>query len=91
MKKLSVTLLVMTLFSPLATTADVLNIDGNRTVVQNTNTPTRGMSKEQVLSRFGEPNTRRAAVGDPPISRWDYNGFSVYFEYEIVLHSLIRR
>ncbi len=91
MKKISITLLVITLFSPIATTADVLNIDGNRSVVQNANTPVRGMSKEQVLSRFGEPNSRRAAVGDPPIARWDYSGFSVYFEYNIVLHSLIRR
>jgi len=47
--------------------------------------------KEQVLNRFGEPQSRRAAVGDPPISRWNYSGYSVYFEYNIVLHSLVHR
>jgi len=30
-----------------------------------------------------------AAVGDPPISRWEYNGFSVYFEHDLALHSVI--
>ncbi len=91
MKNLSIALLAMTLFSPLAASADVLNIDGNRNVVQSSSAPTRGMSQEQVLSRFGEPNSKKSAVGDPPISRWDYNGFSVYFEYNTVLHSLIHR
>lgn len=71
--------------------ADVLNMNGVRTVVQTADTPRRGMTKAQVLERYGEPVSRRAAVGDPPISRWDYNGYSVYFEYDLVLHSLIRR
>jgi hypothetical protein len=46
---------------------------------------------ERVASRYGEPASRHAAIGDPPITRWDYPGFSVYFEHNIVLHSVERR
>lgn len=50
--------------------------------------PARGMTMSGVETRFGAPQTRHAAVGQPPISRWDYAGFSVYFEHEYVLHSV---
>ena len=50
--------------------------------------PLRGISKEQVRARFGEPEGEVPAVGDPPISRWIYPDFVVYFEYDTVLHSV---
>lgn len=50
--------------------------------------PGRGMSKAEVRAQFGEPNRARPAVGQPPISRWDYDGFSVYFENDTTLHSV---
>jgi hypothetical protein len=53
-------------------------------------TPTRGMSMSGVEQRFGAPETRSAAVGQPPITRWDYPGFSVYFERDRVLHTVVR-
>jgi len=28
-------------------------------------------------------------VGKPPISRWEYPGFVVYFEHEHVIHSVV--
>jgi len=52
-------------------------------------TPTRGMSMDQVAARFGAPVTKIPAVGQPPISRWEYPGFVVYFEREHVIHSVI--
>jgi hypothetical protein len=51
-------------------------------------TPGRGMDMSAVEKRFGAPQTRHAAVGQPPITRWDYPGFSVYFEYQHVIHSV---
>ena len=51
-------------------------------------TPTRGMTMEQVTSKFGAPVTKVPAVGQPPISRWDYPGFVVYFEHDHVIHSV---
>jgi hypothetical protein len=47
------------------------------------------MSMSQVASRFGDPITKVPAVGKPPISRWEYPGFVVYFERDHVIHSVI--
>ncbi len=51
-------------------------------------TPARGMTMEQVAAKFGEPATKVPAVGQPPISRWEYPGFVVYFEREHVIHAV---
>ncbi|MGQ0383349.1 MAG: hypothetical protein ACT4UP_01480 [Gammaproteobacteria bacterium] len=53
--------------------------------------PSRGSTMSSVQSRYGEPTTRHDAVGSPPITRWDYPQFSVYFEHERVLHAVIVR
>jgi hypothetical protein len=50
--------------------------------------PKRGISMERVLEEYGEPDTRYGPVGEPPITEWVYGSFRVYFEYEIVLHSI---
>jgi hypothetical protein len=50
--------------------------------------PARGTSMKAVEARFGAPAQRHAAVGKPPITRWDYPGFSIYFEYEHVVHAV---
>jgi hypothetical protein len=52
-------------------------------------TPTRGMTMDQVATKFGTPVTKVPAVGKPPISRWEYPGFIVYFEAEHVIHSVV--
>jgi hypothetical protein len=44
-----------------------------------------------VFARYGEPQETKAAVGDPPISRWVYPAYTVYFEYETVLDVVIHR
>jgi hypothetical protein len=53
--------------------------------------PARGSTMTAVQSRYGEPTTRHAAVGNPPITRWDYPQFSVYFEHDRVLHAVLIR
>ena len=53
--------------------------------------PSRGMSMESVEARYGAPTSRVAAIGEPPISRWEYPGFIVYFEYQHVVHAAVRR
>jgi len=52
-------------------------------------TPARGMTMEQVASKFGAPLNKLAAVGTPPISRWEYPGFVVYFEGDHVIHCVV--
>ena len=56
-----------------------------------TERPKRGSTMSTVQSRYGEPVTRHAAVGQPPITRWDYAQFAVYFENDRVLHAVIVR
>jgi hypothetical protein len=50
--------------------------------------PTRGMTMDQVASKFGAPATKLPAVGKPPITRWEYPGFVVYFERDYVICSV---
>jgi hypothetical protein len=52
-------------------------------------TPTRGMTMNQVSTKFGEPVTKVPPVGRPAISRWEYPGFVVYFENDHVIHSVV--
>ncbi len=70
--------------------ADMVAVDNGIAVKESdANTPSRGMSMSQVANKFGEPVTKVPAVGQPPISRWEYPGFVVYFEHEHVIHSVV--
>jgi len=51
-------------------------------------TPDRGMTMSAVEKKFGQPADRHPTVGQPPITRWDYQGFSVFFERDRVIHSV---
>ena len=53
--------------------------------------PTRGMSQDAVQASFGSPQSVRDAVGDPPITRWEYAEFVVFFEYDKVIHAVSKR
>ena len=37
------------------------------------------------------PGRVQPAVGDPPITTWEYTDFLVYFEYDRVIHSVSKR
>jgi hypothetical protein len=50
--------------------------------------PSGGMTMKSVEEKFGVPTKKYPAVGKPPITRWDYPGFSVYFEYQRVIHAV---
>ncbi|WP_036522629.1 hypothetical protein [Nitrincola sp. A-D6] len=50
-----------------------------------------GLSEQAVLARFGEPTRKVAPVGQPPISQWVYDEFTVYFEYQTALHAVAHR
>jgi hypothetical protein len=53
--------------------------------------PLRGTTQSQVEAKYGSPVTKKAAVGDPPISSWEYADFTVYFEYDRVIHAVLKR
>jgi hypothetical protein len=51
--------------------------------------PARGATMATVEAKFGAPVTRHPTVGAPPITRWDYAGFSVFFEKDRVIHAVV--
>jgi hypothetical protein len=70
--------------------ADTLDMDG--TDAQNGGIgPASGSSQESVEAAYGSPNAKSSAIGDPPISSWEYDGFVVFFEYDRVIHSVKKR
>lgn len=89
------TLLLAILMSPCAAFAqgDTLDMSGanNPARIDTAGKPTRGMSQQQVRAAYGSPDNETPAVGEPPISRWNYAGFVVFFEYDRVIHSVTKR
>lgn len=69
--------------------ADIIVVDSGLAVAKSDEAPHRGMTMGEVSSKFGAPTAKVPAVGKPPISRWDYAGFVVYFEGDHVIHSVV--
>ena len=92
MKKL-VSAIVVLVFISLSTFAEVVKIPVGSQAAgkKEVSIPARGASKAQVESQYGEPDTRHAPVGIPPISTWDYDHYTVYFEHDKVIHSVLKR
>ncbi len=95
-KTIPTALLLLACAAP-AALADTLLIDGIEVDRQSSSQrPRAGMSMSQVESTYGAPSQRHAPVGGataehPPITRWDYPSFSVYFEHDRVIHAVARR
>jgi hypothetical protein len=68
--------------------ADVLLVDSIQSAPQ-MQTPRNGLTMSQIRQQFGNPTTELPAVGEPPISRWEYTGYSVFFENDLALHSVV--
>jgi hypothetical protein len=70
--------------------ADIIAVDSGIAVRESDGiAPARGMTMSQVSAKFGAPASKVPAVGNPPISRWEYPGFVVYFERDHVIHSVV--
>ena len=69
--------------------ADVLIIDEVRQA-ESMNLPKNGQNKADIETKFGAPLEKKPAVGDPPITSWKYQGYSVYFEYDLVLFTVLQ-
>lgn len=82
--------LLIALLIPGALLADTLSIPvGSQGAdIDPQNLPRKGESQRSVLERFGLADEEHAPVGQPPITRWDYRDFSVYFEYQHVIDSV---
>jgi len=70
--------------------AETVLVDGQVQLQQSSVArPGRGTTMHEVEAKFGAPEKRHSAVGKPPITRWDYPSFSVYFEFNRVVHSVV--
>ncbi|KFL37965.1 hypothetical protein [Arenimonas donghaensis] len=74
-------------------TADILLVE--RVQTESAALPARGQSMSQVEAAYGAPARKHAPIAgpnsrehNPPITRWDYPGFSVYFEYSHVVDAV---
>lgn len=83
-----IVLAFMLTFAMQAVYADVLLIDEVRQA-DSMNLPKNGQHKAEVEAKFGTPQKQHPAVGDPPISSWDYATYSVYFEHDLVLYTVL--
>lgn len=67
---------------------DVLKIpvgDQGANPLQATDLP-RGSSPQRVESAYGKPLHIKGPVGEPPITAWEYDRHTVYFERDRLLH-----
>ncbi|MEO8011575.1 MAG: hypothetical protein ABI650_08035 [Dokdonella sp.] len=82
---------VAAIFASTGVHAEALTL-GN-TVVRTVDAPTRGLNMAQVERRYGAPLEKLPTAGggkprQPPINRWRYSGYTVYFERDRVIHSV---
>ncbi|MEN8206277.1 MAG: hypothetical protein ABFS24_09715 [Pseudomonadota bacterium] len=87
-RRILVSLLTLLLVNSGPALADVLLVDSIQSAPQ-IQTPRDGLTMSQIRQQFGNPKTELPAVGDPPITRWEYDGYSVFFEHNLALHSVI--
>lgn len=53
-------------------------------------TPRSGTTKSQVQAQYGNPLKEMGPIGTPAIYVWDYQNFTVYFEGNSVIHSVVK-
>ena len=74
--------------------ADILSLSPDAQISKAQHIPTRGQTMKTVRKQCGKPKHIHKSKGPikpqwPRITRWDYDGYSVYFERHIVLHTVV--
>lgn len=83
-------LLVCTLPAPQTASAETILVGEQLTVRESAvERPAPGITMKEVEAQFGAPQERHPSVGEPPITRWDYPAFSVFFEHDRVIHTVV--
>ena len=91
MRKTSCILLLTALASFGSARADTLIIEGvEQAQATAAERPAGGMTMDKVSAKWGAPVAKDAPVGKPPITRWEYPGFVVFFEYDRVIHAVVK-
>ena len=81
-------LLALPVFCSFHASADVLLIEQVRQAGR-MDLPVNGQTMGEVEGLFGAPEQKHTSVGDPPITRWDYDRWRVYFEFDKVLFTVL--
>jgi hypothetical protein len=55
------------------------------------NLPQKSSTMNQVRNQYGDPLAASAAVGNPPITRWEYADFVVYYEHQHVITTVVKK
>ncbi len=91
MRTIACILLLAALGTSGPTRADTLIMQGLQQAEQTAaQRPARGMTMAKVTSTWGAPAAKDAAVGQPPITRWEYPDFVVFFEFDHVIHAVAK-
>lgn len=91
--KLRQLIIIATLAIPVSSFAEILTIGSHAKVLTRSNSPTPGMTKDDVIRKYGKPTRQRNSQGkatkrNPKISLWDYKKSTVYFENNHVIHTV---
>ena len=90
----SAPLLATILLAATSVHADTFDVRKNAAAGSGGDLPRRGLSMAQVEQRNGAPVQKLPSAGGdtprhPAINRWHYNGYTVYFERNHVIHSVV--
>ena len=90
----SAPLLATILLAATSAHADTFDVRRNAAAGRSGDLPRRGLSMSQVEQRYGAPVEKLPSAGGdaprhPTINRWRYNGYTVYFERNRVIHSVV--
>lgn len=93
--KVSILATILVLGAGVPAHADVLLLDAIQSAPVNDDSgllrPRSGVSMDRVEERFGAPQSVLGPVGEPPITRWVYPGYTVYFEHRNVINVVVHR
>ncbi len=88
-------LMIIICIAPFNVMSDVLLIDRLNNEAPNSEAgvlrPIKGLTMKQVSEQFGQAEKIAPAIGKPPITRWHYAKFTVYFEHNFVIHSVLNK
>lgn len=91
MKRLMLTLCLAAVLAPVQAEEIRIPVGQQGEAYANVDRPSSGMTMQQVIEKYGQPQSVRGPVGNPPIERWDYPAFAVVFEGKYVIHSVLKR
>ncbi len=90
MRKTSIKILILLMIFSCSSQSEVLLIDRVEAKA-GIDVPQKSTTMNQVRADYGDPVTEHAAVGNPPITRWDYPTFVVYFEHQHVITTVLKK